>query len=74
MNGPVLGIMSARRYELQAKPQAFVLFKTLFEEANGKGSFAAMLASVPEPTNGAIMVAGLGVAGFVRIQRCLTKP
>lgn len=27
----------------------FVLFKTLFESANGAGSFGAMLASVPEP-------------------------
>ena len=28
----------------------FVAFKTLFEAANGAGSFAAMVASVPEPT------------------------
>lgn len=28
----------------------FVLFKTAFEQANGAGSFAAMLATVPEPS------------------------
>jgi hypothetical protein len=34
----------------------FELFKELFEAANGSGSFAAMLAGVPEPTTAALAV------------------
>jgi hypothetical protein len=40
--------------------QDFQLFKTFFEEANGEGSFAAMLSSVPEPSTLLLsMLAGL---------------
>jgi hypothetical protein len=34
----------------------FELFKELFEAANGSGSFAAMLAGVPEPASAALVV------------------
>jgi PEP-CTERM motif len=38
----------------------FVLFKTLYEDANGAGSFARMLAGVPEPSSFALFLfAGL---------------
>jgi hypothetical protein len=51
----------------------FVLFKTLFEDANGNGSFADMLASVPEPSAGGLIAVSFGVAGFARIQRWLAR-
>lgn len=38
----------------------FIAFKTAFEDANGAGSFAAMLAGVPEPSC-ALLVLGAGV-------------
>lgn len=48
----------------------FVQFKTLYEQANGSGSFAAMLASVPEP-NGITLWA---LAGGVAISRRRKRP
>ena len=39
----------------------FVLFKTAFEAANGDGSFAAMVAAVPEPTTSSLCGLGLAV-------------
>jgi hypothetical protein len=38
----------------------FVAFKTAFEAANGAGSFARMLAGVPEPAS--ILLVGIGLA------------
>ncbi len=36
----------------------FVLFKSAFEAANGDGSFAAMLAQVPEPSSNFLAIFG----------------
>lgn len=44
----------------------FVIFKMIFENANGQGSFAAMLASVPEPGGlvPCLLAAPLGLASL----------
>ena len=40
--------------------QDFVIFKTLFDAANGAGAFVTMLAAVPEPTSVVlVLTAGL---------------
>lgn len=45
----------------------FVLFKTLYEQANGGGSFARMLAGIPEPSSVVLMLsAGSFVLAFRR--------
>ena len=41
----------------------FVAFKGLYDAANGTGAFAATLASVPEPTSLALVIAGLLLCG-----------
>jgi hypothetical protein len=46
----------------------FVSFKTAFEEANGAGSFAAMLAGIPEPSSLAIVILA-GMIGFATSAR-----
>jgi hypothetical protein len=42
----------------------FALFKSIFETANGTGSFAVMLADVPEPRTIGMAVAALFVFSF----------
>jgi hypothetical protein len=44
----------------------FKLFKTLFDEANGLGAFEAMLAGIPEPSTGALILAALLAAPAAR--------
>ena len=44
----------------------FVAFKVLYEAANGPGSFAAMLAGVPEPSSLVLIVSALLLAFPVR--------
>lgn len=44
----------------------FKLFKTLFDGANGVGAFEAMLASIPEPSTGALVLAALLAAPAAR--------
>jgi len=51
----------------------FVIFKTLYEANNGAGSFAAMLASTPEPsTLSLLLICGLG--GIGRLPRRAVLP
>jgi hypothetical protein len=40
----------------------FVMFKTAYEAFNGAGSFASMLAGVPEPSSFLLVMAGLSIA------------
>jgi hypothetical protein len=47
----------------------FKLFKTLYDEANGVGAFAAMVASVPEPSTGALILTGILAAMRRRTSR-----
>jgi hypothetical protein len=47
----------------------FALFKEGFEFANGAGSFAAMLASVPEPTAIALSATAVVFAQLIRCRR-----
>jgi hypothetical protein len=44
----------------------FKLFKTLYDEANGVGAFEAMVASIPEPATGALILAALLAAPAAR--------
>jgi hypothetical protein len=44
----------------------FVLFKNAFDQANGPGSFVAMLTSVPEPSAVVIVCMGVALTAFVR--------
>ncbi|MGE3240538.1 MAG: endonuclease/exonuclease/phosphatase family protein [Pirellulales bacterium] len=46
----------------------FVIFKAAFEEANGAGSFAAMLVTVPEPGSLAILYAFICICFGARIR------
>lgn len=49
----------------------FLLFRSDYEAANGAGSFAAMLASVPEPSSGLLLLlGGLGWLGAKRRGSC----
>jgi hypothetical protein len=49
----------------------FVLFKATFESLNGTGSFATMLATVPEPATILLMLfGGFGIAGQAGRRRC----
>ncbi|MEO0529576.1 MAG: sulfatase-like hydrolase/transferase [Planctomycetota bacterium] len=47
----------------------FAEFKTCFEAANGAGSFEAMLASVPEPTSGLLLVPAVAACAGRRAAR-----
>jgi hypothetical protein len=54
----------------------FVMFKSVFEAANGQGSFAAMLASVPEPNSLLLLTAGfmlLAIADTSKRRRWRTQ-
>jgi hypothetical protein len=44
----------------------FVAFKTLYEAANGAGSFARMLASIPEPSSLALFLSAMLLGGVRR--------
>jgi hypothetical protein len=47
--------------------QDFIQFKTIYEAENGAGSFARMVAGVPEPTTAIMaMVGAVGIAGLRR--------
>lgn len=49
----------------------FMQFKTIYEAANGgAGSFARMLAGVPEPTTAVLAVLGVGVLSLGRRRHC----
>ena len=52
----------------------FVAFKTYYEAANGTGSFAAMVASVPEPTTLLLtmLTGGIALLGRRRAVRSAT--
>ena len=47
----------------------FVIFKSTFDAANGAGAFEAMLASIPEPTTAAMLVAGAVLATLRPLRR-----
>jgi hypothetical protein len=50
------------------------LFKEAFDAANGVGAFAAMVASVPEPAAGALLLAcGIALMGRRRVRRGSTQ-
>jgi hypothetical protein len=50
--------------------QDFLLFKQLFDDANGEGSFAAMLAEVPEPSSASLgLIVSALVAGTIHSRR-----
>jgi hypothetical protein len=46
----------------------FVTFKNVFESTNGAGSFAAMVAQVPEPTT-ATLITSIGILSLATIGR-----
>jgi hypothetical protein len=48
----------------------FVAFKTIYDEANGAGSFARMLAGVPEPSSFALLVTAGMMTLTARRRRC----
>jgi hypothetical protein len=47
----------------------FALFKSIFDTANGAGSFAAMLASVPEPATLVLIIIGIVVEAMLMRRR-----
>ena len=50
----------------------FAIFKKNYEQANGAGSFAELLASVPEPTT--LPLAGLALAASIRLNPRRVRP
>jgi hypothetical protein len=75
------GLSPIEKYELgdltgngQNSFEDFELFKQLFDAANGAGSFAAMLAGVPEPsTTALLLMTGLLLAGNSKMQRTQSR-
>jgi hypothetical protein len=52
----------------------FVAFRTAYDAANGAGAFAAMVASIPEPSAVVLAVGGLGILGIARRRGRVRRP
>ena len=59
----VLGDLTA---DLRVDGRDFVAFRTAYDDANGVGAFAAMLATVPEPTGAALAIVAMAACWFTR--------
>jgi hypothetical protein len=82
LNDDVPGISPAAAYQrgdlvnndLVTDHADFLEFQQLYDAANGAGSFAAMVASVPEPTSGCMMMIGIFVVGLGFVRRRVSRP
>jgi hypothetical protein len=68
----LLGDLTA---DLQVDGHDYRAFRFAFEEANGAGSFVAMLAAIPEPSTGALAALSCGAIVFRRrpLRRALSR-
>ena len=73
---PLAGLSAAEAYRFsdlngdgERNTADFTDFRDAYEAANGAGAFQAMLASVPEPTSGALALLGFGALLMTRRRR-----